>query len=206
MAAPRIAVVTAGLSDPSSTRLLADRLAEATRSALAEQDVHPEIEVIELRSLAVDIANMMITRIETPEIQNAIKLVVEADAIIAVTPTFAMSYSGLFKSFFDVIENGELEGIPVLLGATGGSIRHSMVLDTAMRPLFAYLKGSVISTGVFAASEDWGNDVGLEGRIRRAGRNLAEVMTNLPRRRAADPFDPEGDGFESFEQLMGGHA
>lgn len=203
---PKIAVVTAGLSDPSSTRLLADHLAEATRNALAEQDIHPHVDVIELRALAVDIANMMITRVETPGVRDAIKLVTEADAIIAVTPTFAMSYSGLFKSFFDVIENGELEGIPVLLAATGGSIRHSMVLDTAMRPLFAYLKGNVISTGVFAASEDWGNDVGLEGRIRRAGRDLASVMTNLPRRRAADPFDPDSDGFESFEQLMGGHA
>lgn len=203
---PKIAVVTAGLSDPSSTRLLADHLAEATRSALAEQDIHPHVDVIELRALAVDIANMMITRVATPGVRDAIKLVTEADAIIAVTPTFAMSYSGLFKSFFDVIENGELEGIPVLLAATGGSIRHSMVLDTAMRPLFAYLKGNVISTGVFAASEDWGNDVGLEGRIRRAGRDLASVMTNLPRRRAADPFDPDSDGFESFEQLMGGHA
>lgn len=203
---PKIAVVTAGLSDPSSTRLLADHLAEATRNALAEQDIHPHVDVIELRALAVDIANMMITRVATPGVRDAIKLVTEADAIIAVTPTFAMSYSGLFKSFFDVIENGELEGIPVLLAATGGSIRHSMVLDTAMRPLFAYLKGNVISTGVFAASEDWGNDVGLEGRIRRAGRDLASVMTNLPRRRAADPFDPDSDGFESFEQLMGGHA
>ena len=202
METKRITVVAAGLSEPSSTRMLADRLAEATEGALLEHEVAAEITVVELRTIAVDIASMMVTRVETPAVQDAIKQVVEADAIIAVTPTFTMSYSGLFKSFFDLVDKDALTGIPVLLGATGGTARHSMVLDTAMRPLFAYLKAAVIPTGVYAASEEWATS-GLANRVRRAGRELASVITNLPRSRAADPFDPEGADFETFDQLIG---
>ena len=122
-----------------------------------------------------------------------------------MTPTFNMSYSGLFKSFFDVIEEGQLASIPTALGATGGSARHSMVMDTAMRPMFAYLKAQVVPTGVFAASEDWGSDSGLDRRIAREGRELADLMVALPRRREADPFDESGEAFLSFEQMLG-HA
>lgn len=202
MAKQSITVVSAGLSEPSSTRMLADRLAEATQGALAEVDVASEVTVIELRTLAVDIASMMVTRVESAAIRDAIKAVVEADAIIAVTPTFTMSYSGLFKSFFDLVDKDALTGIPTLLGATGGTARHSMVLDTAMRPLFAYLKAAVIPTGVYAASEEWATG-SLASRMQRAGHELAAVMTSLPRKRASNPFDPESADFESFDQLLG---
>ncbi len=63
-----------------------------------------------------------------------------ADGVIAVTPVFTASYSGLFKSFFDLIDPTALTGTPVLIGATGGTARHSLVLDHALRPLFAYLR------------------------------------------------------------------
>ena len=199
----KIAVIAAGLSEPSSTRMLADRLADATASALESRGHTATVNVVELREFAADIANMMVTRVETPAVKEAVEHVTGADGIVAVSPTFTMSYSGLFKSFIDIIDNDALVNIPVLLGATGGSIRHSMVLDTAMRPLFAYLKGHVIPTGVFAASEDWGNDSGLDDRIRRAGTELADTMMLMPHQRKSDPFDPSSDDFESFDQLLG---
>ncbi len=79
-----------------------------------------------------------------------------ADAVIAVTPVFSASYSGLFKSFFDVLDEDALDGKPVLIGATGGTARHSLVLEHALRPLFAYLRATVVPTAVFAATEDFG--------------------------------------------------
>lgn len=201
----RIAVVSAGLGEPSSTKLLADRLRDATLQALADCGAHAEAVDVVLRPLAQDIAAHMVTHNATEALSAAIREVIDADAIIAVTPTFNMSYSGLFKSFFDGIEEGQLASIPTALAATGGSARHSMVMDTAMRPMFAYLKAQVVPTGVFAASEDWGADSGLDRRIAREGKELADLMTALPRRREADPFDVDGGAFQSFEQLLG-HA
>lgn len=154
MTARTIAVVTAGLSQPSSTRLLADRLAEATRAALGPDAA---VEVIELRDIAVDITNNLLTGFPGPKLKEAVDTVTHADGLIAVTPVFTASYSGLFKSFFDVLDKEALDGKPVVVAATGGTERHSLVLDFALRPLFAYLRANVAATGVYAASSDWGS-------------------------------------------------
>jgi FMN reductase len=167
----RIAVVSAGLSVPSSSRLLADRLAEATVEALGEV----EVEVIELRPLAHALADRLLTGFPSGELAEAIETVRAADGLIVVSPIFSASYSGLFKTFFDVLDMGLLDGKPVLIGATAGSPRHSLVLEHAMRPLFAFLHAVVVPTGVFAATDDFG-DTGLDQRIERAAGELAALV------------------------------
>ncbi|MFJ8506937.1 FMN reductase [Streptomyces avermitilis] len=169
----KLVVVSAGLSVPSSTRLLADRLAKATTAR-----VPAEVEVVELRDLAVEIAHNFTNGFPGRALGAAIGAVTEADGLIVVTPVFSASYSGLFKSFFDVLEQGALAGKPVLIAATGGSARHSLVLEHALRPLFAHLRAVVVPTGVYAASEDWGAE-GLAERIERAAGELAGLMTGL---------------------------
>ncbi|MBQ0997064.1 MULTISPECIES: FMN reductase [Streptomyces] len=180
----RLVVVSAGLSVPSSTRLLADRLAAATGR---QADV--DVEVVELRELAVEIAQNLTNGFPGRRLAAAIDAVTSADGLIVVTPVFSASYSGLFKSFFDVIDKDALTGMPVLIAATGGTARHSLVLDHALRPLFAHLRAVVVPTGVYAASEDWGAE-GLDGRIERAAGELAALMRGLSatRRPAPDAF------------------
>ncbi|MDQ0405503.1 MULTISPECIES: FMN reductase [unclassified Streptomyces] len=195
----RLVVVSAGLSVPSSTRLLADRLAAATAGQTSA-----EVRVIELRDLAVEIAHTFTSGFPAPPLADAFAAVAEADGLIVVTPVFSASYSGLFKSFFDalsVTDEDALAGKPVLIGATGGTARHSLVLDHALRPLFAYLKAVVVPTGVYAASEDWGAE-GLDGRTARAAGELAALMTGLSS--AARP-GPRRDPYEEvvpFEQRL----
>ncbi|GIG65852.1 FMN reductase [Phytomonospora endophytica] len=173
----RLVVVSAGLSVPSSTRLLADRLTAATTALVPEA----EVELIELRDLAVDIANNLVTGFAGARLQAALDAVAGADGLIAVTPVFSASYSGLFKSFFDVLDNTALTGTPVLTAATGGTARHSLALEHALRPLFAYLRAVVVPTAVYAASEDWGGSGDpltdtLPTRIDRAAGELAALM------------------------------
>ncbi|HEY9523614.1 MAG TPA: NAD(P)H-dependent oxidoreductase, partial [Thermopolyspora sp.] len=112
MKSVQVAVVTAGLSRPSSTRLLADRLAAALVSRL-EGARTVDVRVIELRELATDIANNLVTGFPGTRLREALRSGTDADALIAVTPIFAASYSGLFKSFFDVLDNAALVGKPV---------------------------------------------------------------------------------------------
>lgn len=177
----KLVAVSAGLSTPSSTRLLVDRLTDAVGDELADQGHRAEVDVIELRALAVAIANNLVTGFPSPQLADAIEAVTSADGLVTVTPVFSASYSGLFKSFFDLIDPGALTGKPVLIGATGGTPRHSLVLDHALRPLFVYLRTVVLPTGVYAASEDWGSGSdahteGLPARIRRAGREMAAIL------------------------------
>jgi len=166
-----IVVISAGLSVPSSTRLLADRLAAATTERVEDADVT----YIELRDLAHPLTDHLLTGFPDETLATAIDAVRRADALIVVTPVFSASYSGLFKTFFDVLEEGTLDGKPVLVAATAGTARHSLVLEHAMRPLFAYLHAVVVPTGVFAATEDFG-DAGLDARIARAAGELAVLV------------------------------
>lgn len=188
----KLAVVTAGLSVPSSSRLLADRLAAATVAAAPDASVS----VVELRDIALDVTKNLLTGFPSPALRAAISTVVSADALIVVTPVFTAGYSGLFKSFFDVLDADSLVGKPVLLGATGGTERHSLVLDYQLRPLFGYLKADPVATGVYAASSDWGSGEGaLQRRIEKAGAELASAVEG----RVAGG---EGTGFVPFEQLL----
>jgi FMN reductase len=200
-----IVVVSAGLSVPSSTRLLADRLAAAAASALRGHGIEPEVQVVELREHARDLADHLVTGFPNADLRATIDAVTGADALIAVTPIFAASYSGLFKTFFDVIEEDALAGKPVLLGATAGTARHSLALDHALRPLFAHLRTIAVPTGVLAAAEDWGAVDGisrsLAERIDRAGGELADLVAGRPRAAAAAKADPFAD-VVPFEALL----
>ncbi|MEU6714735.1 FMN reductase [Nonomuraea sp. NPDC046802] len=190
----KLVVVTAGLTQPSSTRLLADRLASAVSR---RADVRTQ--VVELRELAVDIAGAFVTGFPNAKLRAAIEAVTEADGLVAVTPIFSGSYSGLFKSFFDVLDNTALTGKPVLIAATGGTARHSLALEHALRPLFAYLRAVVVPTAVYAASEDWGGAAdsftdGLGERIERAADELAALLTHTRR--------PEEERLVPFEEQL----
>ncbi|MEU3856389.1 FMN reductase [Streptomyces sp. NPDC028722] len=181
----KLVAVSAGLSTPSSTRLLADRLTESVHGELAAQGLDVEIRAIELRELAVAVANNLVTGFPSPPLADAIDSVTGAAGLIVVTPVFTASYSGLFKSFFDLIDPDALTGKPVVIAATGGTARHSLVLEHALRPLFSYLRAAVVPTAVYAASEDWGSGgdaytEGLPARIRRAGGELAARMASRP--------------------------
>ena len=195
----RIVVVSAGLNVPSSTRLLADRLAEAVVRAAHEP---VEVDVVELRPLAHPLADHLLTGFPTGELAEAIATVRRADALVVVTPVFSASYSGLFKTFFDVLEPGTLDGKPVLVAATAGTPRHSLVLEHALRPLFSYLHATVVPTGVFAASEDFG-DRGLDERIDRAAGELVALLHGAPARRTRS-VEEEFDDPTPFEELLRG--
>ncbi|HET7326567.1 MAG TPA: FMN reductase [Nocardioidaceae bacterium] len=204
MTTRKLAVVTAGLSQPSSTRLLGDRLAAATQRALTAQGAETAIEVIELRDHAHDLTDNMLTGFPSANLRQAIDGTLTADGLIAVTPIFTASYSGLFKSFFDVLDADALTGKPVLIAATGGTERHSLALEHALRPLFAYLRAVVVPTSVYAASSDWGTeDHGgrrtLGDRIERAGGELADLVGRSTPSGPVDAFATP----TPFEQLLG---
>ena len=137
---------------------------------LREAGLEPRLEVIELRAHAVDLANQMLTGFPSPTLQAALDAVLAADGVIAVTPIFSGSYSGLFKLFFDAIDRDGFRAKPVLIAATGGTPRHSLAIEHAVRPLFAYLRAAVVPTGVYAATEDWGQGRGDGRQPRRADR------------------------------------
>jgi len=202
----RIVVLTAGLRQPSSSRLLADRLASSTELALRERGQAVEVEVVELREYARELTNHLLTGFAAGRLSALIDRVVVADGLIVVSPIFSGSYSGLFKTFFDVLEPEVLVGKPVLLGATGGTARHSLALDYALRPLFSYLRTVVVPTAVFAAPEDWGSDAHLSTRVNRAAGELADLVRPRPAVlvNGGEQVVETDDELVPFERLLAG--
>jgi FMN reductase len=155
--------------------MLADRLAQRTVAAAADRGTEVSVSVIELRTLANEIAAGLVSQVNGPGLKAAIGKLAEADGIIAATPIYKAGVSGLFKSFFDLLDNDLLIAKPVAAAATAGNARHALVVDESMRPLFAYMRALTIPTSLFAATEDWA-DTALEGRIERAAVELLALM------------------------------
>ena len=177
LAPMRLIVLSAGVSNPSSTRLLADRTAQKTIDLLRDVHVAATVGVIELGPLAVEIAQAIVSGFPGERLQTAIERLAAADAVIASTPVYKAGISGLLKSFVDVLDNDLLIGKPVVLAATAGTPRHAMVVDEQLRPLFAFLRALPVPTSLFAAPDDWGSS-SLGDRITRAATELAVLMRN----------------------------
>ena len=218
-----LVVVTAGLSTPSSTRALADTLGQAVVSQVGARGEGLEITVIELRELATELAEAMTNwGATTPQLDEAKRALSQASGLIAVTPIFQGSYSGLFKMFFDTLDPHALDHLPTLVAATGGSSRHALVLDYALRPLFNYLHATVVPTGIFQATEDFGTDEGAKTtrRIERAAKELADLIV-IPSDRVGGLASPDitanqqtaprktgldlEEEFTPFSSLLSGH-
>jgi FMN reductase len=203
----RLVVVSGGLREPSSTRLLADRLAAAVRTELAGVGAPVSTTVVELRPLAHAVTDAMLTGHVSPDLQAGFDALRGADAVIAVTPAFNASFSGLFKSFFDVLPAETLAGVPVLMGATGGTERHSLVLEHALRPMFSYLHAVVAPTAVYAATSDFGGRDDPAGslaqRVAAAAAGFARLVSGCGPRTLRDTWD---DDLSAIRGLLGGAA
>jgi FMN reductase len=181
----RLVVISAGTSDPSATRLLADRTAQRVTALAARHGNTVTVAAIDLRELAADITTALVSQLVTPKLQEAVTALREADGIIAAAPVYKAGPSGLFTSFVHVLDNDLLIATPVVLAATAGTARHALVADEQMRPLFAYLRTLTAPTALFAAPEDWG-DPALNQRIDRAALELVLLMESGFARRVKD--------------------
>ncbi|GIG15173.1 flavoprotein [Catellatospora methionotrophica] len=170
-----LVVVTAGIGDPSSTRMLADRAAQRTRDLVARRGGEVTVQVVDLRELAAEVTTALTANHVGDRLRLAIEALGRADGVIAATPVYKAAPSGLFSSFFQVLDNDLLIGKPVVLAATAGTARHSLVVDEQLRSLFGFLRTLVAPTSLFAAPEDWA-DPGLNKRVDRAVLELVLLM------------------------------
>jgi FMN reductase len=192
----KLVIVSAGTSDPSSTRLLADRISDRTCELAACHGQTVTSTIIELRELAADIASALVSQLISPKLQAAITALGESDGIIASTPVYKAGPSGLFTSFFDILDDDLIIARPVVLAATAGTGRHALVIDDQMRSMFSYLRALAIPTSLFAAPEDW-SDPALNKRIDRAAVEFVLLMESGFARKIRDA------SWESYQHEYG---
>ena len=191
-----LVVVSAGTSDPSSTRLLADQTAQRVAALAGGHGHRVTNSVIELREISADISTALTSQLVTPRLRKAIDALAAADGVIAAAPVYKAAASGLFTSFFHVLDNDLLIGKPVVLAATAGTVRHALVVDDQMRSLFAFLRALAVPTSLFAAPEDWG-DPALNKRVDRAAFELVLLMESGFARKIRD------ESWQSYQHEFG---
>lgn len=191
-----LAVITAGTSDPSTTTMLAQRVADRFATMAAEAGREAQVRVINLRLIAADIMTALVSQHMSAELQSASDILRDADAIVAATPVYKAGASGLFTSFFQVLDNDLLIGTPVALAATAGSARHALVVDDQLRGVFAYLRTVTTPTSLFAAPDDWTSSE-LGSRVTRQATELFALA------QAGFRTTVRGDAWKSYQHSFG---
>lgn len=146
----RITVVIGNTGDRSRTKVLALAIADALAAALPVN-----LQVLEIVKLAPHIGGAVSPHELAAEGAAALRAIETADLVIAATPVYKGSYSGLFKHLFDLVSPDALVNRPVLLAANGGSDRHALVVDHQLRPLFAFFRALTVPSAVYAAESDF---------------------------------------------------
>lgn len=176
-----IAIVTAGVGEPSTTTELARGIALKTAEILKNSGIKSDIALIELKNLAGDIAIASISLKISPALQQALQAVQNSDAVVVASPVYKATYSGLFKSFWDIADPDIVLGLPLAVVATGGSERHALVPDTVMRSLFAFMRAVIVPTGIMAATGDWGSTDLADHQARVAAELSALIVADIHR-------------------------
>ncbi|CAN5322829.1 FMN reductase [soil metagenome] len=171
----RVTVVVGNVAERSRTKVLAQSIVDALAARIAVR-----VQLLEIHQLAPHIASACMPDQLPAEGAAAIQAIESADLVVAVTPVYKGSYSGLFKHLFDLVGQDALVGRPVLLAANGGSDRHALVVDHQLRPLFSFFRALSVPSAVYAAESDFDGYVlrseGLKRRIAEAAGEAAALL------------------------------
>lgn len=151
----RVVAVSGGLQRASKAAVLAEHLLD-----LIGERLPCELHLVELGQLAPHLAGALWRSSLTDVVERELARVEQADILVVTTPVYRGSYTGLFKHFFDFIDQDALVDKPILLAATGGSERHALMIDHQLRPLFSFFQARTLPLGVYATDKDF-----HEGRL-----------------------------------------
>lgn len=142
-----------------------ERLARSIAGRITARDVRASL--LDVRDLPA--ADLLHARFDAPSIVEATARVAAADGVVVATPVYKAAYSGLLKTFLDVLPQFGLRGKVVLPLATGGSVAHVLAIDYALRPVLSSLDPLHVVNGLFLLDKQItvleNGDVQLESEI-----------------------------------------
>lgn len=163
-----IVAISGGLNAPSKTEALLQTLIERLAKAIPIQ-----VHFIKFSEIAPLLGGAIYRNQLPQQVQDHLAAVENADALIVGTPVYRASFTGLFKHFFDFVEQNALIDVPVLLAASGGSERHALVLEHQLRPLFSFFQAQTLPIGVYATDRDFSPEYTVQSELLNERINLA---------------------------------
>ena len=161
-----------GISGSPSPRSKSRTLLEHALAALGTRGV--DTTLIDLNTLPAD---ALLGRRRAAEVDDALARVSRANIVVASTPVYRATYSGLLKVFFDLFPINGLADKTAIAIATGGSPAHQLVIDHGLRPLFASVCAITAPTGIYGTDSAFENGVPNESLLARIDVAASEAIT-----------------------------
>ena len=174
-----------GISGSPSARSKSRTLLERALGALGERGASTTL--IDLASLPAD---ALLGRRRVAEVDDALAHVRNASIVVASTPVYRATYSGLLKVFFDLLPINALVDKTAIAIATGGSPAHLLVIDHGLRPLFSSVGAITTPTGVYGTDSAFEDGVPHESLIARIEQAATEAVALVERVHAARSAHP----------------
>ncbi|HEX4562146.1 MAG TPA: NAD(P)H-dependent oxidoreductase [Gemmatimonadales bacterium] len=159
----------------SQSRLQVERVLDELRDSGAE------VQLIDLGALPAD---ALLGRGTDPLVTTALEAASQGQIIVAGTPVYRATYSGLLKTFFDLFPRDALAGAVGVPVVTGAGPEHALAVDHGLRPLFASLGARTIAAAIYATDAQFPNgvpDPAVLAGVTRAAREALALATNLNR-------------------------
>lgn len=170
------------LTRPSKTRLFVDHIAGQVARTIGAASATYDIE-----DLGLSFAGARRVSDLEPAARGIVEQLLGATVLVVGSPTFKGSYTGLFKHFFDLLDPNLLRGKPVVLAATGGGERHSLMVEHQLRPLFGFFEALTVPTAIYASDRDFADGALVSEAIRaRAQQAVAEASAVVQARSDVD--------------------
>lgn len=159
--------LSGNITRPSKTKAFVDHIA-----ALAGERIGAAAITFDLEDLGPSLATARRISDLDAGARQRVTALLDARVVVVASPTYKGSYTGLFKHLIDLFDPGSLRGKPVILAATGGGDRHSLIVEHQLRPLFGFFEALTIPTGIYAADRDFTDgklaSETIEARVRQA--------------------------------------
>jgi len=161
-----------GISGSPAARSKSRALLERTLASLVERGATTAL--VDLAALPAD---ALLGRRRSSEVDEALARVADATIVVASTPVYRATYSGLLKVFFDLLPlNGLVDKTGIAI-ATGGSPAHQLVIDHGLRPLFASVGAVITPTAIYGTDSAFENGVPNESLLARIDVAASEAIT-----------------------------
>ena len=136
-----VVTVSASPALASRTQLLAAHVGRA----IAARGI--EVEALNVRDLPAE--DLLWGRSEAPGVRRALDLIARAAGVVVATPVYKAAYTGVLKTFLDLLPQFGLAEKAVLPLATGGTLAHVLAIDYGLRPVLAALGARHVVNGLF---------------------------------------------------------
>ena len=171
MSAKLVLGVSGNITRPSKTRTFVDYIAGQLASRVGAASA-----TFDIQDLGPSLGQARRLAELDPAARNLVERLIAADVLVVGSPTYKGSYTGLFKHFFDLLDPSALRGKPIILAATGGGERHSLIVEHQLRPLFGFFEALTLPTAIYASDRDFSDGALVSEAIRaRAQQAVAEA-------------------------------